>query len=151
MSTSKTVPVKIKLLFSGSKVPEYARPGDMACDLFACLNRNESIPPGERKAIPCGFAVEMPPGYGMYILPRSGLTVKHGIVVANTPGLIDNGFRGEIKVILHNIHQTETFQVFPGARIAQAMILPMPQIEWTVVQEIDKTERNDSGLGSTGL
>jgi len=132
--------VKIKLLFPGSILPEYMKGGDSAMDLFACLNRHEAIRSGERRIIPCGVAIELPVGYCLFIIPRSGLAVKHGITVHNSPGMVDANYRGEIRVILHN-SMRETFQVFPGARIAQAIIMPVPTIEWDVVDEIAPNER----------
>lgn len=145
--------VNIQLLHPKAQLPAYIRPGDSAMDLFACLDEPLRIPPGERRIIQCGFAVELPEGYGMIIVPRSGLSVKHGITVHNAPGLVDTNYRGEVRVILHNEMRTfnETFEVFHGARIAQAVILPIPHIEWSKVTTLSPSSRGDSGFGSTGI
>lgn len=145
--------VNIQLLHPNARLPEYIRPGDSAMDLFACLEEPLRIPPGERRIVQCGFAVELPDGHGMVIVPRSGLSVKHGITVHNAPGLVDTNYRGEVRVILHNEMRTfnETFEVFHGARIAQAIILPIPHIEWNQVRSLSTTVRGADGFGSTGL
>lgn len=141
MNKEKAMKVKIKLLYPGSVLPEYHYDGDGAMDLFACLNRNELVRVGERRIIPCGIAIELPEDCVLMILPLGGLSVKHGITVHNSPGLVGPNYRGEIRVILHNA-SNENFQVFPGARIAQAVILPIPKIEWVVTDEIQPNERN---------
>lgn len=145
--------VKIKLLHSQAKPPAYIRPGDSAMDLFACLDEPVKIPPGERRIIQCGFALELPEGYGMFIIPRSGLSVRHGVTVHNAPGLVDSNYRGEVRVILHNEMRTfnESFEVFHGARIAQALILPVPNIHWKQVAELSESARGNNGFGSSGV
>jgi dUTP pyrophosphatase len=145
--------VKIKRLHSSAQLPAYIRPGDSAMDLFACLEETIKIPPGERRIIQCGFALEMPEGYGMFIIPRSGLSVRHGVTVHNAPGLVDTNFRGEVRVIVHNEMRmyNESFEVFHGARIAQALILPVPTIEWVEVRELSESARGDKGFGSSGV
>lgn len=145
--------VKIQLLHSQARPPAYTRPGDSAMDLFACLDEPVRIPPGERRIIQCGFALELPEGYGMFIVPRSGLSVKHGVTVHNAPGLVDTNYRGEVRVIIHNEMRTfnESFEVFHGARIAQALILPVPTVEWVQVSELSKSARGDKGFGSSGI
>lgn len=132
--------IKVKALFRSSILPVRTNPGDSAFDLFACLNRNEIVEYGERKSIPCGIAIEMPPGYGLFIVPRTGLSVKHGITVHNSPSLVDSNYRGEVRVIVHNDMQ-ETFFVFPKARIAQCVVLPLPDVEWEEVDDIPKNYR----------
>lgn len=132
--------IKIKALFPGSSVPEKAHPQDASLNLFACLNRNEVIKSGERKVIPCGIAIEMPPGFGLFIVPRGGLSVKHGITVHNSPGLIDSNYFGEVKVIVHNDSQ-ESFNVFPDAQIAQAIVIPVVDVEWELVDNIPDNTR----------
>jgi len=135
--------IKFKLLFSNSVTPQRTNPGDSAFDLFACLNRNENIRYRERKTIPCGIAVDMPPGYGLFIVPRSGLSVKHGITVHNSPSLIDSNYHGEVRVIIHN-DMPETFSVFPGARIAQCIVLPLPDVGWEEVDELPENHRESA-------
>lgn len=145
--------INIQMLHPNAKPPSYIRPGDSAMDVYACLNETLRIPPGERRIVACGFAVELPEGYGMFIVPRSGLSVKHGITVHNTPGLVDSNYRGEVRVILHNEMRTfnETFEVFHGARIAQVLVLPIPQIEWKVVPHLSQSARGENGFGSSGI
>ena len=145
--------VKIKLLHPQAKPPAYIREGDSALDLFACLDETIKIPPGERRIIQCGFALELPEGYGMFIIPRSGLSVRHGVTVHNAPGLVDTNYRGEVRVIIHNEMRTfnESFEVFHGARIAQALILPVPHVEWQVVDELSESPRGANGFGSSGV
>ena len=145
--------IKIKKTHRDARLPSYIRPGDSAMDLYACLDGPIKIPPGERRIIQCGVAVELPPGYGMLIVPRSGLSVKHGVTVHNAPGLVDSNYRGEIRVIIHNEMRTfnESFEVFHGARIAQALVLPIPSIEWDEVDILSESSRGDKGFGSSGV
>ncbi len=142
--------VKIKRLFDGAEFPDYATDGAGAMDLHACINRPERILPGHTVAIPTGISVELPVGYGMFITPRSGLALKHGITVHNSPGLVDADFRGEIKVILHNTSDVAFF-INPGAKIAQTFIIELPYIEWVGVDELSNTSRGEGGFGSTGM
>lgn len=144
--------VKIKRLHPQARLPSYIRPGDSAMDVYACLEEPIRIPPGERRIIECGVAVELPDGYGMFIIPRSGLSVRHGVTVHNAPGLIDSNYRGEVRVIIHNEMRTfnESFEVFHGARIAQIAIMPIPHIEWEEVDELSESARGENGFGSTG-
>lgn len=142
--------VKVELLYSGSKLPEYTRDGDGAMDLFACIDSNVRIPPRKWVTIPTGIAVEVPENHGMFLMSRSGLSIKHGIVVANVPGLVDSNYRGEVKVVLYN-RSNEMFTVFPDARIAQACIVPLPKVKWVVVDELSETNRGANGFGSSGV
>ena len=132
--------IKVQKLYSGAVLPARSVEGDTAFDLFACLNRNETIRPGERRIIPCGIAVEMPEGYGLFIIPKSGLSVKHGVTVHNSPGFIDSNYRGEVRVVLGN-STWEAFQVFPGARVAQVVVLPVPYVLWDEVDELLDNKR----------
>jgi dUTP pyrophosphatase len=122
-------------------------------DLFARLDEPLRIPPGERRIVQCGIAVEVPDGYGMFIVPRSGLSVRHGVTVHNAPGLVDSNYRGEVRVIVHNEMRTfnESFEVTPGARIAQIVILPIPIVDWDEVDVLSESARGDKGFGSTGV
>lgn len=142
--------VKIKVLFEGAKLPHYATDGAGAMDLSACINRPVKLPPGTTEAIPTGLAVELPGGYGLFIAPRSGLAIKHNVVVLNTPGLVDADYRGEIRVVLKNTGN-DVFYINPEARIAQMFILPLPRIKWVEVDELSSTVRADGGFGHTGL
>jgi dUTP pyrophosphatase len=134
------------------QVPAYAHPGDAGCDLCAALDQPEKLWPGDIRAIPTGLRVAVPMGFEMQIRSRSGLSLR-GIVVANAPGTIDAGFRGEVKVILRNSGKTEDgpFVIEPGMRIAQAVFAPVIQASFIVVDSQDETSRGDGGFGSTGV
>jgi dUTP pyrophosphatase len=108
-----------------------------------------TIEPGARHAVATGFAVAIPPGYEIQVRPRSGLALKHGISVPNTPGTIDSDYRGELKVILIN-HGAEPFAISRGDRVAQLVLAPVTQATWQEVDELDSTERGPGGFGSTG-
>jgi dUTP pyrophosphatase len=105
--------------------------------------------PGERALVATGLAIAVPDGYAGYVQPRSGLAAKHGISIVNTPGLIDAGYRGELKVTLLNTDRREPFVVEPGMRIAQLVIVPLPDVELVEVDELPESERGVRGFGST--
>jgi dUTP pyrophosphatase len=105
--------------------------------------------PGERATVGTGLAVAVPEGYAAFVQPRSGLAAKHGITLVNSPGLIDSGYRGEVRVVLLNTDQRETFTVTPGMRIAQLVVLRVPEIELEEVDELPATERGARGFGSS--
>ena len=130
-------------------LPAYARPGDAGIDLMA---RVETVLPagGGRALVPTGVAVALPDGYAGFVLPRSGLAVHHGVTCLNTPGLIDSGYRGELKVILVNTDPTEEFTVKRGARIAQLVVLAADQVRLVEVESLEASSRGDKGFGSTG-
>jgi dUTP pyrophosphatase len=128
-------------------VPERAYTGDAGLDLVAC--ERVELAPGDRALVPTGLAVAIPEGYAGFVQPRSGLAVKHGISIVNTPGLIDSGYRGELQVALLNTDAREPFVVEPGMRIAQLVILPVPDVELVEVDELPATERGARGFGST--
>lgn len=131
-------------------VPQYANQGDAGADLRACLpNGSITIYPGERKKIPTGLRVAIPEGYELQIRSRSGLAFS-GIIVANSPGTIDSGYRGEIGVILCNIGDTP-YMVHHGFKIAQAVIAPVIRAEFEAVEALDETERAENGFGSSGV
>ena len=143
------VRVAIKKLVPQAQIPTYANEeGDCALDLYAL--EPAVIKAGYRQKIKTGIAVELPPGYAGLIVPRSGLTVKHGITVLNTPGLIDSNYRGEIMVVLHNSDPDITFRVNVGARIAQLLVLEVPVVDFVHVDVLSSTVRGDGGFGSTG-
>lgn len=144
------VDVKVKMLFEGAKLPHYATDGAGAMDLSACINRPVKLFPGDVEAVPTGLAVELPEGFGLFITPRSGLAIKHNIVVLNTPGLVDADYRGEIRVVLKNAGN-DVFYINPEARIAQMFVLPLPHINWSVVSELSDTARAAGGFGHTGI
>jgi dUTP pyrophosphatase len=148
--------MKVHLLYPDAQVPSYAHETDSGMDLVAY--ENALIHPGERKLIGTGITIELPASTEAQIRPRSGLASKHGITVLNTPGTIDEGYRGEIKVLLIN-HSSEAFQVTKGMRIAQMVIAPVlrPKVEIVETRFIAsvsppvETSRGTRGFGSTGL
>ena len=128
-------------------VPSRAYAGDAGLDLSAC--ERVELRPGERALVGTGLAVAIPDGYAGFIQPRSGLAARHGISIVNTPGLVDSGYRGELRVALLNTDPRETFVVEPGMRIAQLVVLPVPEIEPVEVDELPLSERGVRGFGST--
>jgi dUTP pyrophosphatase len=140
--------VRIKRLRPDALVPAQAYPGDAGFDLTAC-DRIE-LEPGARGVVGTGIAVAIPRGHAGFVIPRSGLAARHGLGKVNAPGLIDEGYRGEIKVILHNTDRVEPFVVEPGMRIAQLVIVELPPVELVEVDDLPPSERGDGGLGSSG-
>jgi len=128
-------------------VPERAYAGDAGLDLVAC--EAAEIGPGERAVVGTGLAVAIPEGHAGFVQPRSGLAAEHGITVLNTPGLIDSGYRGELRVILLNTDGSEAFTVEPGMRIAQLVVVPLASLETAEVEELPETERGVRGFGSS--
>jgi len=131
----------------GVGVPEYAHTGDAGCDLTSCID--VVLEPGSRALVPTGIAVSIPPGYAGFVQPRSGLAVRHGISIVNTPGLIDSRYRGEIKVVLINLDPGETFHVRRGDKICQLVFQKVEQADFVQVDSLDDTERGSGGFGST--
>jgi dUTP pyrophosphatase len=121
--------------------------GDAGLDLAAC--ERVELGPGERALVPTGLAVAIPEGYAGFVQPRSGLAVRHGISIVNTPGLIDSGYRGELRVTLLNTDPREPFRVEPGMRIAQLVIVPIPEVELVEVEQLPPSERGVRGFGSS--
>jgi dUTP pyrophosphatase len=107
------------------------------------------LEPGERALVPTGVAVAIPPGYAGYVQPRSGLAADHGITIVNSPGLVDSGYRGELRIVLLNTDRERSFAIEPGMRIAQLVLLPVPPVELRVVDELPDSERGERGFGST--
>jgi len=105
--------------------------------------------PGERATVGTGVAVAIPQGYAGYVQPRSGLASEHGITIVNTPGLVDSGYRGELRVVLLNTDRERSFEIEPGMRIAQLVLLPVPQVELSIVEELPPSERGERGFGSS--
>ena len=128
-------------------MPERAYAGDAGLDLVAC--EAAEIGPGERAVVGTGLAVAIPEGHAGFVQPRSGLAAEHGITVLNTPGLIDSGYRGELRVILLNTDGSEAFTVEPGMRIAQLVVVPLASLETAEVEELPETERGVRGFGSS--
>jgi dUTP pyrophosphatase len=130
-------------------LPSRAYPGDAGFDLTAC--ERVELAPGERALVGTGVAVAIPDGFAGFVQPRSGLATKHGISILNTPGLVDSGYRGELRVALFNTDRRETFVVEPGMRIAQLVVVPLPEVELVEVAELPESERGVRGFGSTRL
>jgi dUTP pyrophosphatase len=139
-----------KLSGNDLELPKYETQNSAGVDLRACVVDNVSIAPGERKLIPTGISIALPENYEAQIRSRSGLALKNGISVLNSPGTIDSDYRGEIGVILIN-HGTVDFVVERGMRIAQMVIAPVLQADFIEVDDLAETKRNTSGFGSTGL
>ena len=143
--------MEIKIInHSHHDTPSYATPGSAGMDLRANLSEPVTLKAGERKLIPTGLFIALPQGYEAQIRPRSGLALKKGIGLLNSPGTIDSDYRGEIGVILINLSQ-EDFVVEDGERIAQMVIARYEQAEWNVVDTLDETERGAGGFGHTGI
>ena len=143
------IKILIKRLSKEVSLPKYETSGSSGMDLAANINSKVNIDPGKTAVIPTGLAVSIPKGYEVQIRPRSGLAAKKKITVLNTPGTIDADYRGEIKVILIN-HGNENFKIENGLRIAQMVLCPIAQAEIEEVDNLDSTERGESGFGSTG-
>lgn len=140
--------VSIKLLSDNAVVPKYAHIGDAGLDLHAA--ESLVIQPFERMLIPTGIAIAIPEGYGGFVLPRSGCAYKQGLGLANSPGLIDSHYRGEIKVAAINLDPAVPIEISIGDRIAQLVISEVPKVDFRIVNALDETVRSDSGFGSTG-
>jgi dUTP pyrophosphatase len=130
-------------------LPSYATAGAAGMDFCAAVTEPVTIAPGRRALIPTGFAIALPPGYELQIRPRSGLALKHGIVLPNSPGTIDEDYRGEIQIIVMNASD-EHFTITRGMRIAQAVLAPVVRAAWEEVETLDATDRGAGGFGSTG-
>ena len=144
MSTS----VKVQLL-SGGKAPEYATEGSAGADVFANIEKDIILSPGERVLIPLGFAMEIPKNYEAQIRPRSGLAIKGGVTVLNSPGTIDSDYRGEVKVILINLGD-QPYTLQDKDRIAQLIVSPVEKGTFVIVDSTSSTGRGPGGFGSTG-
>jgi len=139
----------VKRLRDDAVLPARAYEGDAGLDLVAC--ERAELGPGERAVVPTGLAVAIPEGHAGLVLPRSGLAVRHGIGKVNAPGLIDSGYRGELKVVLLNTDRRETFVVEPGMRIAQLVVVPVALPAVREVEELPRSERGERGFGSSAV
>ena len=143
--------MEIKVINKGRQpLPEYATPLSAGLDLRANIDVPVTLHPMERRLIGTGLYMALPPGFEAQVRPRSGLALKHGITVLNTPGTIDADYRGEIKVLLINL-SNEPFVINEGERIAQMVVAKHEQADFTLVSELDETERGDGGYGHTGV
>lgn len=142
--------IKVKIINrSGHELPAYETPSAAGMDVRAANTEPIVLRPLQRALIPTGLRVQLPQGYEMQIRPRSGLALRHGISLVNTPGTVDADFRGEIQVILINLSD-EPFVINPGERICQMVITNYTHVEWEPVSELDRTVRGDGGFGHTG-
>ena len=142
------IELPIQRLRADAVLPARAYAGDAGLDLAAC--ERIELEPGERAVVRTGLAVAIPDGYAGFVQPRSGLADRHGISISNAPGLIDSGYRGELKVILLNTDRSERFVVEPGMRIAQLVVLEVPELDLVETDELPATERGVRGHGSSG-
>jgi dUTP pyrophosphatase len=144
--------VNVQRLAHGADLPlpAYATAQSAGLDLMAALQGEITLAPGERRLIPTGLAIALPAGFEAQVRPRSGLALKHGVTVLNSPGTIDADYRGEVQVLLIN-HGQAPFVIRRGDRIAQMVVAPVTQIAWKTVEQLDETERGSGGYGSTGI
>ncbi len=140
--------ISVRRLDPGLPLPARQHESDAGYDLVAAVD--VELAPGERALVPTGVAIAIPAGYAGFVQPRSGLAAKHGVSIVNTPGLIDSGYRGEIKVMLINHDPVESFRAARGDRIAQLVIQRVEDVTWREVASLDDTDRGAGGHGSTG-
>jgi dUTP pyrophosphatase len=141
------IELPIRRLRPDAVLPQRAYAGDAGLDLAAC--ERVELEPGARAVVGTGLAVAIPEGYAGFVQPRSGLAARAGISIVNTPGLVDSGYRGELRVLLLNTDRERAFVVEPGMRIAQLVVLPVPEVEPLEVEELPETERGVRGFGSS--
>ena len=141
--------LKIKILDKDIPSPKFAHEGDAGLDLYSTIDY--LLKPFERKLVPTGIKVEIPEGYAGFVQPRSGLAINHGISLVNTPGLIDSGYRGEIKAILINLDPVENFEIRRGDKICQMVIMKVENTQIIFIDELNDSDRGEGGFGSTGL
>jgi dUTP pyrophosphatase len=147
--TRSDVKVKFKKLHPEFKLPKQATSGSSGFDMVACIDEKQMLLPGMRTTISLGCSVEVPEGFEIQVRPRSGLAIKEGITVLNSPGTIDSDFRGECKVILIN-HSSNWYNINPLERVCQFVVVEIPKVELELVTELTDTERGAGGFGSTG-
>lgn len=141
------IELPVRRLRPGAVLPSRAYAGDAGLDLAAC--ERVELGPGERAVVATGLAVAVPEGYAGFVQPRSGLAARHGVTIVNSPGLVDAGYRGELKVVLLNTDSERTFVAEAGERIAQLVVLPVPAVESVEVDELPASERGVRGFGSS--
>lgn len=144
------IAVELKCLHPDAVVPEYKTKQAAGMDLCACLEQTLYLEPGQRVLVATGIALALPQGFEAQIRPRSGLALKHGISLVNSPGTIDADYRGEIKIILIN-HGDVCVEIQSGDRVAQMVVAPVTRVDWNQVSELSVTARNESGFGHTGV
>ena len=141
--------IQLPIVGEAEQIPAYAQPGDAGADLRSA--EALVLAPGERALVATGVRFALPEGYAAFVVPRSGLAVKHGISIVNSPGTIDAGYRGEIKVPLINLDPRESFEIAPGDRIAQLIVMPVTRAVFAPVQALPESQRGEGGFGSTGV
>ncbi|MHB8060454.1 MAG: dUTP diphosphatase [Gaiellaceae bacterium] len=139
--------LKIRRLRPEAVIPERAYSGDAGLDLAAC--ERVELTPGERATVGTGLAVAIPEGFAGFVQPRSGLAARHGIALVNSPGLIDSGYRGELRVVVLNTDRESSFTIEPGMRIAQLVIMQLPEVDLIEVEELPESDRGVRGFGSS--
>ena len=139
----------VDVLISSSVVPEYAHPGDAGADLTS--TETLSLAPGARATIGTGVSIALPDGYVGFVVPRSGLAARHGITIVNSPGTVDAGYRGEIRITLLNTDSENAFEVTAGDRIAKLIVMPVARARFIPVTSLPGTQRGSGGFGSTGV
>jgi dUTP pyrophosphatase len=142
------VELPVRLLTEGARLPSRAHDGDAGLDLHAA--EPARLAPGERASVGTGIAVEIPPGSAGLVLPRSGIAARHGIALVNSPGLIDSGYRGELRVLLLNTDREREFEIEPGDRIAQLVVTPIAAAEPVEMTALTASARGPGGFGSSG-
>jgi dUTP pyrophosphatase len=142
------IELAITRLHEDATIPSRAYPGDAGLDLAAC--EGVELTPGARAVVRTGLAVAIPEGYAGFVQPRSGLAARNGLTVVNSPGLIDSGYRGEVLVVLLNTDAEQPFVVEPGMRVAQLVVVPVPAVRVSEVDELPAAERGERGHGSSG-
>ena len=140
--------LRVRRLAGTATLPSRATAGDAGLDLYA--SESARLGPGERSSVGTGIAIEIPDGHAGLVLPRSGWAAKHGISLVNAPGLIDAGYRGEVRVLLLNTDRHEAFEIFQGDRIAQLLVVPFAALEPVEADALGESERGQGGFGSTG-
>lgn len=138
----------VEVLISASTVPSYAHPGDAGADLRAA--EAVVLEPGQRATVGTGVSIALPDGYVAFVVPRSGLAMKHGITIVNSPGTVDAGYRGEIRITLLNTDSNEAYPVAVGDRIAQLIVMPVTRARFIQVETLPGSARGEGGFGSTG-
>jgi dUTP pyrophosphatase len=138
----------IEVLIAGAPVPAYAHPGDAGADLVAA--EAVTLAPGERATVGTGISIALPDGYVAWVVPRSGLAAKHGITIVNSPGTVDAGYRGELRVTLLNTDRSDSYEIAVGDRIAQIVVMPVSRARFIPVERLPGSQRGENGFGSTG-
>lgn len=141
--------VKIMKLHPEVLLPQYSHPGDAGMDLYN-MGEEVILKPLARALLPTGLKVAVPAGYELQVRPRSGMALRKGLTVLNTPGTIDAGYRGEVGIIVYNASPDEAITIKKGDRVAQIVLKKFEEIEWQIIDELDETSRNEGGFGSTG-